>query len=67
MKDLSQLADAVMKEVDQAQLVKQADVAYTLKTETGNMLLKVAALLRTEGSAKITYADLAQFRKDYDV
>jgi proline dehydrogenase len=71
MKDLSQLATSVMKEVEQSQLVKQAEVAYTkeqsLKTETGKMLMKVAELLRIDGSNKITYTDLARFRKAYDV
>jgi hypothetical protein len=71
MKDLSQLAASVMKEVAQGQLVKEADVAYTkeqaLKTDTGKMLQKVAELLRAEGSSQITYTDLAHFRKTYDV
>jgi proline dehydrogenase len=71
MKDLSQLAASVMKEVAQGQLVKQAEVAYTkeqsLKTETGKMLMKVAEQLRIAGSSNITYTDLARFRKAYDV
>lgn len=70
MKDLSQLAASVMQEVEQEQLVKQASVAYTneaLKTDTGKMLQKVAAQLRIAGSTKISYTDLARFRKAYDV
>lgn len=71
MKDLSQLATSVMQEVAQAQLVKQAEVAYTkeqsLKTETGKKLQKVAEQLRIAGSSRITYTDLARFRKAYDV
>lgn len=70
MKDLSQLAESVMKEVEQGQLVKQAEVAYTkdtLKTDTGQMLHKVAEQLRIAGSSQITYTDLARFRKVYDV
>lgn len=69
MKDLSQLAASVMREVEQGQLVKQAELAYTrrvpLETETGKMLMKVAEQLRIEVSAGITYADLARFRKTY--
>lgn len=70
MKDLSQLADSVMKEVEKGQLVKQAEVAYTkdaLKTDAGQMLQKVAEQLRIAGSSQITYTDLARFRKAYDV
>lgn len=71
MKDLSQLAASVLQEVEQGELVKQAEVAYTkeqaLKTETGKMLQKVAEQLRIEGSSRITYTDLSRFRKAYDV
>jgi hypothetical protein len=70
MKDLSQLAASVMQEVEKGQLVKQAEVAYTketLQTETGKMMQKVAAQLRIAGSSRITYTDLARFRKAYDV
>jgi len=71
MKDLSQLAASVLQEVEQGQLVKQAEVAYTkqqaLKTETGKMLQKLAEQLRVAGSSNITYTDLARFRKAYDV
>lgn len=70
MKDLSKLAQSVMEEVQKGQLVKEAEVAYTkgtLKTDTGKMLQKVAEQLRIEGSSKITYTDLARFRKAYDV
>jgi hypothetical protein len=70
VKDLSQLAASVMKEVEQGQLVKQAASAYTkepLQTETGKMMQKVAAQLRDAGSLKISYTDLARFRKAYDV
>lgn len=71
MKDLSQLATAVMQEVEQGQLVKQAELAYTkeasLKTDTGKLLQKLASQLRIAGTSNITYADLARFRKAYDV
>lgn len=71
MKDLSQLATSVMREVEKGQLVKQAELAYTnraaLETETGQLLMKVAEQLRIEVSAGITYDDLARFRKAYDV
>lgn len=70
MKDLSKLAESVMQEVEKGQLVKQAESAYTketLQTETGKTLQKVAEQLRIAGSAKITYTDLARFRKAYDV
>lgn len=71
MKTLSQLATSVLDSVEKAQLEKQAKVAYIneqeLKTETGKLLVKVAAELRIAGSAKVTYTDLARFRKTYDV
>jgi hypothetical protein len=71
MKDLSQLAASVLKEVEQGQLVKQAELAYTkeqaLKTESGKMLHKLAEQLRIAGTSNITYTDLARFRKTYDV
>lgn len=70
MKDLSQLAASVMQKVEQGQLVKQAELAYTketLKTDTGKMMQKVAEQLRIAGSSQITYTDLARFRKAYDV
>lgn len=70
MKDLSKLAQSVMEEVEKGQLVKEAEVAYTketLKTDTGKMLQKVSEQLRIAGSSKITYTDLARFRKAYDV
>jgi hypothetical protein len=71
MKDLSRLAASVLKEVTQAELVKEAEVAYTkeqsLKTETGKKLQKVAEQLRIAGSSQLTYTDLARFRKAYDV
>jgi hypothetical protein len=70
MKDLSQLAASVMQEVEQGQLAKQAELAYTkeaLQTDTGKMLQKVAEQLRIAGSSRITYTDLAHFRKAYDV
>jgi hypothetical protein len=70
VKNLSQLAASVMEEVEQGQLVKQAAAAYTsetLQTDTGKMLQKVAAQLRNAGSTKISYTDLARFRKAYDV
>jgi len=71
MKDLSQLAASVMREVEQGQVVKQAELAYTkeqsFKTEAGKMLMKVAEQLRIADSSPITYTDLAKFRKTYDV
>lgn len=70
MTHLSKLAAEVMADVEQGDLVKQAEVAYTkvdLKTETGKLLQKVAERLRTVGSTQITYNDLARFRKTYDV
>jgi hypothetical protein len=70
VKDLSQLATSVMREVEQGQLVKQASATYTnteLETATGKLLQKLAEQVRIEGSAGISYADLARFRKVYDV
>jgi uncharacterized protein YueI len=71
MKNLSTLATEVVAQLDKDQLEKQAQVTYTnaqsLKTETGKMLVKVAELLRIESQAKITYTDLARFRKTYGI
>lgn len=71
MKTLSQLATSVLDSVEKAQLEKQAKLAYIneqeLTTETGKLLVKVAAQLRIAGSTNITYTDLTRFRKTYDV
>jgi hypothetical protein len=71
MKDLSHLAAAVMQEVEQGQLAKEAEVAYNskqpMKTEMGKLMQKVAEQVRIAGSSEISYADLARFRKRYDV
>ena len=71
MKDLSHLAASVMRTLEQEQLVKQAEVAYTnrhqMTTDIGKSLQKLAERVRIEGSAKITYTDLARFRKTHDV
>lgn len=71
MKNLEQLADAVLKEAEAGQLVKQAGVAYNsqqaMKTDAGQLLLKVAALLKNNASTDITYDDIRRFRKEYDV
>lgn len=70
MTHLSKLAAEVMADVEQGELVKQAEVAYTkaeLQTDTGKLLQKVAERLRAVSSAQITYNDLARFRKTYDV
>jgi hypothetical protein len=70
MKDLSQLAASVMHEVEQCQLVKEAAEAgtkETLTTDMGKTLQKVAAQLRVAGFSKITYTDLARFRKSHDL
>ena len=70
MKNLSQLATSVMRTVEEGQVVKAASLAYPqeeLKTNVGQLMQKVAMQLRNEASTKITYADLARFRKAYDV
>jgi len=71
VKTLSHLAGSVMRELEQGQLVKQAELGYTkqqvLVTAPGKLLQKTAEVLRNTGSMKITYTDLARFRKAYDV
>lgn len=70
MTHLSKLAAEVMADVEQGDLVKQAEVANTkvdLHTNTGKLLQKVAERVRAVGSTQITYNDLARFRKNYDV
>lgn len=71
MKNLSKLASDVMGTLEKDQLEKQAQASYTnaqsMKTETGRLMVKVAELLRIENQAKITYTDLARFRKTYDI
>lgn len=71
MKDLSQLAQAVIAQVDAAEVVKEAGVTYnkpqSYKTELGQGLLKLAERIREASEGKITYTDLARFRKNYGV
>lgn len=69
---LGELADSVLAQVDHEQVVKTAALAHispvSVKSELGELLVKTAARIREEaGNVEISYADLAQFRKKYDV
>ncbi len=71
-KSIGDLADSVLNEVVREQLVKNAALAHTssvsVKTELGQLLVKVAGRIREEvGNNEISYADLANFRKTYDL
>jgi hypothetical protein len=69
IKQLGAIADAMLAEVEQAQVVKTAAAAHTsvVTSPIGQQLLKTAALVRQAASAEITYDDLARFRKKYDL
>ena len=66
------LADSVLAKVAQEQLVKSAAIAHTsgvtVKTAVAQLLVKTAARVREEAAnTEISYADLATFRKKYDI
>ncbi len=64
---LTQIADEVLREVDQAAFTKQAEreavraVAAEPKTEIGQLIHKVAEAVRQDANDAVTYEDLAQF------
>lgn len=66
-KSIFDLADVVMQEIEQAELVKTAAVSYTEKqmsSEEAQLLVKVAQQLRSSASDnRITYGDFARFIK----
>jgi hypothetical protein len=67
-KNIGEIADSVIQNLG---LVKTAEVSYTsgkhqYKTELGKLMSKVAQELRAEAAnQKVTYDDLALFRKRY--
>lgn len=65
------LAESVLAHVEREQLVKTAALAHISKAPVtsllGQLLEKTAARVRQEANAEISYADLAEFRKKYDV
>lgn len=67
MKELAQIADEILSD----NLVKEAAITYnnqqTMKTDVGQLLVKVASILKDNPSVDISYADIAKFRKNYDV
>lgn len=67
MKDLAQIADEILTD----NLVKEASVTYnnqqTMKTDVGQLLVKVASILKNNPAVDISYADIAKFRKTYGV
>jgi hypothetical protein len=67
---LGELADSVLSHVEQEQVEKTAQAAYTssrLHTELGQGLAKVAGQLRSLQADRVTNDDLAEFRKRYHV
>lgn len=69
---LGELADAVLAQVDQEQLVKTSALSHTssvsVKSDLGRLLVKTAACVREEaGNKEISYDDLTRFRKNYGV
>lgn len=68
-KSLSDLADAVLGEVDRAQLEKTAAATYTVRevsSPEAQALIKVAAEVRSIATdTRITYEDLAAYRKSH--
>lgn len=72
-KSIGELATDVLQQVEQEQLVKTAEVAYTSKesscsTPLGKLMCKVAHELRSVAKdTSITYSDLTNFRKRYGV
>lgn len=71
-KPLGELAASVLEQVAQERVVKTAALSHTssvsVKSDLGQLLVKTAAAVREEaGNNKISYADLATFRKNYDV
>jgi hypothetical protein len=65
---MSDLADAVFREIQKDELEKAASIAYTekkpLNSEAGKLLMKVAQELRNPTATEISYADLAKYRKN---
>lgn len=71
-KTIGDLADSVLAEVDREQVVKTAALAHTssatMKSDLGKLLAKTAEHVHEEAvNPEISYSDLAQFRKKYDV
>lgn len=64
MKNLSVLADEILESVV---TVKEAASVPTTRTEVGGLLTKLADELRAASEVKVTYADLARFRKTYGI
>lgn len=69
---IGSLADSILAKVTQEQLVKSAALSHTsgvtVKTTVAQLLVKTAACVRQEAeNTEITYADLATFRKKYDI
>jgi hypothetical protein len=67
---LGELATSVLSHVEQGQVEKTAQAAYTssrLQTELGQGMAKVAERLRGLKADHVTNDDLAEFRKRYHV
>lgn len=66
------LAESVLAQVAQEQLVKNAALSHTssvsVKSTVAQLLVKTAEHVREEAAnTEISYADLATFRKKYDI
>lgn len=65
---LSELATSVLDEVQRGQVEKTAASAeLVLGTDIGQSLVKIAKEVRSLSQADVTYEDLANFRKTYNV
>lgn len=66
--NISDLAESVLAQVEQEQVVKTASVGYTFSTEFGNLMHKVAEELRAEAKdTSICYNDIRNFRARYGI
>lgn len=69
---LGDLADAVIQKINSTELEKTATVSYTrgtkVNSETATLLTKVASQMRevANNPTRITYDDIAQYRKRHD-
>ena len=66
------LADAIMAKVAQEQVVKTAALSHTsevnVESPLAQLLVKTAARVREEAeNSEISYNDLTEFRKAYDI
>lgn len=71
-KSIGVIADSIMAQVHQEQLVKSAALSHTsgvtVTSTVAQLLTKTAASVREEAeNTEISYSDLATFRQKYDI